>query len=751
MTWKDESICKNFTWESSYGQVHFLEGENGAWANSSGAHYCPFNRTNADGPVGLAECVGDLISQSEWLPRDNCGSIRDVSDLLTDFAEANVSDENVIEITEEVAVVTSNTDDIESGDISKIAEIITMITNISGEAQENYSEKVTESVVAIVSNIVEVDNEILSSSEEGTLDDIVAAFEEQISNIPVQAAGADESVNIQQPKVAVKVQGVPRKEIQHGIVLTVRTDSADDLSESETKIQTSKDDDDDQGDDDDKGDGASPDRETLAVVNIPPELSEKIAPQQLNATNYVNVFFVVFSDPSLFVSKTLKNESVDSPQPKRAANTPVISLSVGEDKIDNLTNPINFTFSPLEPKQTNPSCVFWKVNDEGVGDWSNEGCQLLSVTGIRDPGVHANCHDPTKEKIVCGCNHLTNFAVLMDVYREDRSSDQAYKVLTFVGCGLSVISLLITLATYLTNKVLREKQTNKIFICLCATLLCLYISFIVMMMLDTARQECRIKDIGCGFIAGLIHYFVLSSMTWMGVEGYNTYLIIVKIFDTYIEKFMLKASVVAWGLPAVIVIVTGFSSQEKYIHKDLCFLEVTSQIGGLLIPITIIVLVNAVIFALVVRQLMKSSNVAGRVRDAKSERRETIERVQNAICILLLLGLTWISGYFLLIPHFSQIAEPIFIMLNAFQGLFIFLLYCVRKPMVRKQWGLTCLGRGHRQDTTLSSSGMHSSKNISAANTCSSSMMSSMSHSMPMEKTPMLEVLEEKNIQISNF
>ncbi|XP_063960747.1 adhesion G-protein coupled receptor G2-like [Lytechinus pictus] len=339
----------------------------------------------------------------------------------------------------------------------------------------------------------------------------------------------------------------------------------------------------------------------------------------------------------------------------------------------------------------------------------------------------------------------------MDVYREDRSTDQAYKVLTFVGCGLSILSLLITLATYLTNKVLREKQTNKIFICLCATLLCLYILFIVMMMLDTARQECRIKDIGCGFIAGLIHYFVLSSMTWMGVEGYNTYLIIVKIFDTYIEKFMHKASVVAWGLPAVIVIVTGFSSQEKYIHKDLCFLEVTSQIGGLLIPITIIVLVNAVIFALVVRQLMKSSNIAGRVRDAKSERRETIERVQNAICILLLLGLTWISGYFLLIPHFSQIAEPIFIMLNAFQGLFIFLLYCVRKPMVRKQWGLTCLGHGHKQDTTLSSSGMHSSKNISAANTCSSSMMSSMSHSMPMEKTPMLGVLEEKNIKISNF
>lgn len=76
-------------------------------------------------------------------------------------------------------------------------------------------------------------------------------------------------------------------------------------------------------------------------------------------------------------------------------------------------------------------------------------------------------------------------------------------------------------------------------------------------------------------------------------------------------------------------------------------------------------------------------------------------------------------------PHFrndylysmlSQVVEPIFIVLNSFQGLFIFLLYCVRKPMVRKQWGLTCLAaRVRRQDVTTSSSGTHSSKNTSSS------------------------------------
>ncbi|XP_030839488.1 adhesion G-protein coupled receptor G2-like [Strongylocentrotus purpuratus] len=106
---------------------------------------------------------------------------------------------------------------------------------------------------------------------------------------------------------------------------------------------------------------------------------------------------------------------------------------------------------------------------------------------------------------------------------------------------------------------------------------------------------------------------------------------------------------------------------------------------------SIILLINIVIFILVVRQLIRSANIAGRMKgEAKVERQEAIEFVQNAICILLLLGLTWVTGYLLLIPLFSQVAQPIFVVLNSFQGFFIFLLYCVRKPHIRTKWGLTC-------------------------------------------------------------
>eukprot|EP00057_Strongylocentrotus_purpuratus_P010610 XP_011665084.1 PREDICTED: CD97 antigen [Strongylocentrotus purpuratus] len=170
------------------------------------------------------------------------------------------------------------------------------------------------------------------------------------------------------------------------------------------------------------------------------------------------------------------------------------------------------------------------------------------------------------------------------------------------------------------------------------------------------------------------------------------------------------------GIPALIVVLTGAIARDSYAHDDLCFLQFWAQIGGLLIPISIILLINIVIFILVVRQLIRSANIAGRVkREAKAERRETIERVQNAICILLLLGLTWVTGYLLLIPLFSQVAQPIFVVLNSFQGLFIFLLYCVRKPHIRKKWGLICFDRFLKKKASTSSGGVSSTALSSSA------------------------------------
>ena len=92
---------------------------------------------------------------------------------------------------------------------------------------------------------------------------------------------------------------------------------------------------------------------------------------------------------------------------------------------------------------------------------------------------------------------------------------------------------------------------------LCVSLMLLLIVFI-------AGAERTENLIGCRIVAVLLHYFSLSSVMWMGVEGYNMYMSFVQVMATYQSKFMLKASVVAWGLPALIVTITVSVATSYY-------------------------------------------------------------------------------------------------------------------------------------------------------------------------------------------
>lgn len=53
--------------------------------------------------------------------------------------------------------------------------------------------------------------------------------------------------------------------------------------------------------------------------------------------------------------------------------------------------------------------------------------------------------------------------------------------------------------------------------------------------------------LGCKISNGLRYYVILVSLMWNGVEAVNMYLMLVKVFDTHIHHFVIKAALVAWG------------------------------------------------------------------------------------------------------------------------------------------------------------------------------------------------------------
>ena len=69
-----------------------------------------------------------------------------------------------------------------------------------------------------------------------------------------------------------------------------------------------------------------------------------------------------------------------------------------------------------------------------AGSWSDEGCTVLKSQEYEG-------------FTTCKCTHLTNFALLLDI-SQTRHMSQGLSVITWIGCGISIAGLALTIITY---------------------------------------------------------------------------------------------------------------------------------------------------------------------------------------------------------------------------------------------------------------------------------------------------------------
>ncbi|XP_033097281.1 adhesion G-protein coupled receptor G6-like [Anneissia japonica] len=81
----------------------------------------------------------------------------------------------------------------------------------------------------------------------------------------------------------------------------------------------------------------------------------------------------------------------------------------------------------------------------------------------------------------------------------------------------------------------------------------------------------------------------------------------------------------------------------------------------------------------------------------KPKRELLIKRFQNAVAVSVLLGLTWVFGFLAIGSDSSAryVFQVLFCFFNSLQGLFIFVLFCVRQKEIRDEWK-RCCKRGDR-------------------------------------------------------
>ncbi|XP_051508987.1 adhesion G-protein coupled receptor D1-like [Myxocyprinus asiaticus] len=318
-------------------------------------------------------------------------------------------------------------------------------------------------------------------------------------------------------------------------------------------------------------------------------------------------------------------------------------------------------------------CAFLDYSSkEGV--WSNEGC------------VRA---DGNLSFSICLCNHLTNFAILMQVVPMELSKAHqvALSTISYIGCSISIFCLAITLVTFavLSSVSTIRNQRYHIHANLAFAILVAQILLLISFRFNPGTLPCKI-------MAVLLHFFFLCAFAWMLVEGLHLYSMVVKVFGSEGSKHFYYYAI-GWGSPLVICVVSMTSSLDSYGEIGNCWLSLKNgAIWAFVAPALFVIMVNIGILIAVTRIISRISAENYKVHgDANS-----VKLTMKAVAVLLpILGISWIFGVLAVNDH-SLLFQYMFSVFNSLQGFFIFLFHCLLNSEVRaafkhktKVWTLT--------------------------------------------------------------
>ncbi|XP_036826270.1 adhesion G-protein coupled receptor G4-like [Oncorhynchus mykiss] len=376
-------------------------------------------------------------------------------------------------------------------------------------------------------------------------------------------------------------------------------------------------------------------------------------------------------------------------------NSYVVSASVNNSNVSNLREPVVVTLRHLKPKEKNEKveCVYWDFQkNNGSGGWDSNGCETL-------PSISAY-------QTTCQCYHLTHFGVLLDVSRTPigEAYQEILTVISYLGCGVSSIFLGISLLTYVVFEKLRSDYPSKILINLSVALLGLNLVFL----LDSWLSSFGSYGL-CISTAATLHYFLLASFTWMGLEAIHMYFALVKVFNVYVSLYIHKFCALGWGIPLVIVSMVLAIEKDAYGNvlsevsldslqgsEPFCWMQSNVFFYVTVVSFVLLVLVfNVVVFIVVLVQIrhMQTNKPA-----ATGNKRCAMHDLRAVASLTFLLGLTWPIAFFTWGPARVPMLY-LFSVLNSLQGFFIFVFHCLMKENVRKQWRIhLCCGRFRLND-----------------------------------------------------
>ncbi|KAM6195409.1 adhesion G-protein coupled receptor G1 [Sarcoramphus papa] len=351
----------------------------------------------------------------------------------------------------------------------------------------------------------------------------------------------------------------------------------------------------------------------------------------------------------------------------------VVGISLVDTVVANLSNPVVLTFFHDQlPRNVTPLCVFWQEDTSGSsGSWDSYGC--TTATG--------------GSQTVCRCNHLTYFAVLMVSSPEIAYIHRDYlSIITYIGCLISALASICTIFfLYFRSKQRDQITSMHIHMNLLGAIFLLDVTFLISEHLASSSSEAVCRAGGL-----FLHFSLLSCLTWMGIEGYNLYRLVIEVFNAYHDHLLLKLCLVGWGLPFFCVMLIFLASWTNYGPFSI---PVYESVGGKSTNATICWItsplihnvVNVGFFSLVF--LFNSVMLGAMVREIlrQNKKGHKLKHVLALFGLSILLGIPWALVFFSFTSGvFRLVSLYIFTIINSLQGFLIFLWYWTMVLQARK-------------------------------------------------------------------
>ncbi|XP_074642334.1 adhesion G protein-coupled receptor L3-like isoform X3 [Tubulanus polymorphus] len=459
--------------------------------------------------------------------------------------------------------------------------------------------------------------------------------------------------------------------------------------------------------------------------------------KQTSVQGLAKVVFAIYDNLGQYMNPADSNANGDN-KTNTIVNSKIISATLSDSvgKKTDLTEPVLFRLKhDITDGVEFPRCAFWNFKDSpNNGHWSTEGCRMVR-------------HTPSET--VCECDHLTNFAVLMDIVGTKLGThhELSLTVITYAGCIISIVCLLLC---WITFQFFRNLQCdrNTIHKNLVGTLLMAEIIFLA----GIIQYD---KKILCAIVAGLLHFLFLAAFAWMCLEGVQLYVMLIEVFEA--EKSRKKWYYLSgYGLPLIVVAISAGVNPAGYGTDRHCWLSTENYfILAFVGPAAAVITVNVVMLSIAIYMMCRHANMAAKLKakdrsriqnarsskrisfnsstvtssasaeaidsrrkrsesaastdqkpngaaDAGSHRRslastksedvplkrhlqQTVAWIKGASVLVVLLGLTWAFGLLFLGEETVALAY-IFTILNSLQGVFIFTFHCVMNDKVQKEY-----------------------------------------------------------------